>query len=69
MWGMREYIIVAIYENKLKFILLIGFLAIFILYYQGQNYIISHQEQNFIKYIFSRMPVRKTLTVKSIKKF
>ena len=40
---------------KLKFSLLIGFLFIFILYYQGQNYIISQQEQNFIKYIFILM--------------
>ena len=41
------------YSNliKLKYLLLIIFSAIFILYFQGQNYIISHQEQNLIKYI------------------
>jgi len=37
---------------KFKFLLLITFLITFILYYQGQNYIISQQEQNLIKYIF-----------------
>ena len=42
------------YSNliKLKYLLLIMFSVIFILYFQGQNYIISHQEQNLIKYIF-----------------
>ena len=37
---------------KFKYLLLIIFLSVFILYFQGQNYIISHQEQNLIKYIF-----------------
>ena len=40
---------------KLKFFLLTTFIIIFFLYYQGQNYIISLQEEHEIKYMFILM--------------